>query len=102
MDTLRADHVGCYGSNGLATPHIDRFARGGTLFSQINSQVPLTLPSHVSMLTLTYPLRTELKTTASLGPNAVTLADVLKANGYRTATFVGGFVLDRRFGLDRG
>jgi arylsulfatase A-like enzyme/Tfp pilus assembly protein PilF len=103
VDTLRADHVGCYGSNGVATPHIDRFARGGTLFSQTNSQVPLTLPSHVSMLTSTYPFANGIEDNGEhLGPNAITLADVLKANGYRTAAFVGGFVLDRRFGLDRG
>ena len=103
VDTLRADRVGCYGSKGIATPHIDRFAVGGTLFSQATSQVPLTLPSHVSMLTSTYPFANGIEDNGEhLAPNAVTLAAALKANGYRTAAFVGGFVLERRFGLDRG
>jgi choline-sulfatase len=103
VDTLRADRVGCYGSTGVATPQIDRFAAGGTLFSQVNSQVPLTLPSHVSTLTSTYPFVNGIEDNGErLAPSATTLAAVLKAHGFRTAAFVGGFVLDRRFGLDRG
>ncbi len=103
VDTLRADHLSCYGYSGLRTPHIDAMAVGGTLFTQVNTQVPLTLPSHVSLLTSTYPFANGVEDNGQqLGVNAETLATVLKAHGYRTAAFVGGFVLDRRFGLSRG
>ena len=78
-------------------------AHGGTLFSEVNAQAPLTLPSHVSLLTSTYPFANGIEDNGEqLGSGAVTLATVLKARGYRTAAFVGGFVLDRRFGLNQG
>ena len=103
VDTLRADHLSCYGYRGLQTRHIDAIAEGGTLFTEVNAQVPLTLPSHVSLLTSTYPSSNGVEDHAEpLAPNAVTLATVLKSRGYRTAAFVGGFVLDRRFGMDQG
>ena len=103
VDTLRADRLSCYGYKRASTPHIDRIGAGGTIFSQVNSQVPLTLPSHVSLLTSTYPFVNGVEDNGQqLAPNAVTLARVLKSHGYRTAAFVGGFVLDRRFGLDQG
>jgi choline-sulfatase len=103
VDTLRADHLSCYGYRRASTPHIDAIARGGTIFTQVSSQVPLTLPSHASLLTSTYPFASGVQDNAvALGPDAVTLATVLKSHGYRTGAFVGGFVLDRRFGLNRG
>ncbi len=103
VDTLRADHLNCYGYRALRTPHINGLAQHGTLFTQVSAQIPLTLPSHVSMLTSTYPFANGVEDNVEqLGSNAVTLASVLKAQGYRTAAFVGGFVLDQRFGLNRG
>jgi len=103
VDTLRADHLSCYGYRANQTPHIDALVRGGTLFYQISAQVPLTLPSHASLLTSTYPFFNGIEDNGlQLGSNAVTLATVLKSQGYRTAAFVGGFVLDRRFGLSQG
>ena len=97
VDTLRADHLSCYGYKGVTTTHIDRMASGGTLFSQVSAQVPLTLPSHVSLFTSTYPFANGVEDNGEhLAPNTVTLARVLKSHGYRTAAFVGGFVLDRR------
>jgi tetratricopeptide (TPR) repeat protein len=103
VDTLRADYLGCYGKRTPRTPHIDAITRGGTLFSQINAQVPLTLPSHVSLLTSTLPFVNGLEDNGEqVKPGATTLAGVLKSHGYRTAAFVGGFVLDRHFGLDQG
>ena len=56
VDTLRADHLSCYGYTGLRTPHIDSLTQGGTLFAEISSQAPITLPSHVSLFTSTYRL----------------------------------------------
>jgi tetratricopeptide (TPR) repeat protein len=103
VDTLRADHLGCYGYKAQRTPNIDRLASGGTLFSQVSAQVPLTLPSHASLFTARYPSRTGVKDNGEkLAPGAVTLAQQFKAIGYRTAAFIGGFPLDRRFGLGQG
>ena len=103
VDTLRADHLSCYAPHGRSTPNIDAMAKGGTLFSQASAQVPLTLPSHVSLLTSTYPFANGIEDNGQLVPaGAVTLATVLKSHGYKTAAFVGGFVLDRRFGLNQG
>jgi arylsulfatase A-like enzyme/Flp pilus assembly protein TadD len=87
----------------LRTPNIDALAKSGTLFTQVSSQVPLTLPSHVSMLTSTYPFSNGVQDNGQpLGPTTLTLPSILKSHGYRTAAFVGSFVLDRRFGLNQG
>lgn len=103
VDTLRADHLSSYSPKRRPTPNMDRLAEGGTLFSAVSSQVPLTLPSHVSMLTSTYPFENGVQDNGErLSPGAVTLATILKERGYRTGAFVGGFVLDRHFGLDQG
>ena len=102
VDTLRADHLSCYQPGSRPTPHIDSLANKGTLFSQINSPFPLTLPAHAALLTSTYPFASGVQDNGvPLKATAVTLADVLKNAGYRTAAFVGSFVLDRRFGLNR-
>ena len=103
VDTLRADHLSCYGYTRLETPHIDSLARGGTLFAEISSQAPITLPSHVSLFTSTYPFANGIRENAQvLPPGAVTLATVLAAQGYNTAAFIGGYFLERRFGLAQG
>ncbi|MGO8792421.1 MAG: sulfatase-like hydrolase/transferase [Terriglobia bacterium] len=103
VDTLRADHLGCYGYRALPTPHIDAMTAGATQFMSVESQVPLTLPSHVSLLTSTYPFWNGVEDNGDLlARGAVTLAGILKSRGYRTAGFIGGFTLDRRFGLDQG
>ncbi len=103
VDTLRADHLSCYGYSRLKTPHIDSLASGGTLFSEIGSQVPITLPSHVSLFTSTYPFANGIGENAQvLAPGAVTLATVLASRGYATAAFIGGYFLARRFGLAQG
>lgn len=103
VDTLRADRLGCYGARAARTPNIDSLAKDGTLFSQISAQVPLTLPSHASLLTSTYPFSNGVIDNGQhLSSKIPTLAAILKARGYRTAGFVGGFVMDRRFGLDQG
>jgi arylsulfatase A-like enzyme/Tfp pilus assembly protein PilF len=102
IDTLRADRLGCYGAR-LPTPNIDAFAKSATVFRAVSAPAPLTLPSHVSLFTSTYPFVHGINDNGQrLDERALTLAGVLKAHGYRTAAFVGGFVMDRRFGLDRG
>jgi choline-sulfatase len=103
VDTLRADHLSCYGSKRVRTPHVDILAQAGTLFVHASSLVPLTFPSHTSLLTSTYPFSSDIEDNGeALPPGAVTLATILKARGYRTAAFVASFILDRRFGLNQG
>jgi arylsulfatase A-like enzyme len=104
IDTLRADHVGVYGSAGSLTPTIDQFAKEGLRFERTYAHVPLTLPSHASLLTATYPTSNGVHDngTFRLGDTSPTLAELLKGAGYRTGAFVGSFVLDARFGLGRG
>jgi tetratricopeptide (TPR) repeat protein len=103
VDTLRADRLRSNAPSAAATPNIDKLLRGGTSFSQESSMVPLTLPSHVSMLTSTYPFVNGVEDNGErLAAGTVTLADTLRSHGYQTAAFLGSFVLDRRFGLDQG
>ena len=70
LDTTRADRLGCYGNRSIPTPAADRLARDGVIFRRAIAQVPLTLPSHVAILTGTYPMWNGVEdlTTAGLGP----------------------------------
>jgi arylsulfatase A-like enzyme/Flp pilus assembly protein TadD len=104
VDTLRADHVGCYGWAGAATPVLDGLAARGVRFATAVAHAPLTAPSHASVLTGLTPLRHGLRDNGSfsLPASVPTLAEAFRAAGYRTAAFVSGFPLDRRFGLGRG
>ena len=103
VDTLRADHLSCYQARRQPTPHIDSLAKNGTVFSQVSSPFPLTLPAHAALFTSTYPFANGVEDNGvPLKSTAVTLATVLKSAGYRTGAFVGSFVLDQRFGLSRG
>lgn len=77
VDTLRADHLSAYGYTKLSTPHIDALATGGTLYGQVQSQIPLTLPSHTSLFTSTYPFenRVERKCRTCAGRSCDTRVD---------------------------
>jgi arylsulfatase A-like enzyme/Flp pilus assembly protein TadD len=100
VDTLRADHLSCYQPTSHPTPHIDSLSDTGTIFTQINSPYPLTLPAHVAMFTSAFPASTGVQDNGiPLQSNATTLTTVLKKAGYSTGAFVASFVLDRRFGL---
>ena len=103
VDTLRADRLSCYGRVRTRTPHLDALARGGTLFTRVDTPVPMTLPAHLSLMSSTYPFVHGIEENGQrILPGAVTLATVLKARGYRTAAFIGGYVLDAHFGLNPG
>ncbi len=104
LDTLRADHVGCYGSAAGATPALDALAAHGVRFENAISAVPLTLPSHSTILSGVLPLHHGVRNngTGVFPANRPTLATLLSQQGYRAAAFVGAFVLDHRFGLNRG
>src|SRR3954462_3605164 len=55
IDTLRADHLGCYGYRGVKTPNLDSLASGGVRFQNAFTPVPITLPAHSALMTGTYP-----------------------------------------------
>ena len=104
IDTLRADHLECYGYENIQTPNINRLAREGILFEYNIAQAPLTLPSHASILTGTYPLFHGVRDNGGfyLEQNHITIAETLKGLGFTTGAFVAAFVLDSRWGLDQG
>lgn len=104
VDTLRADHLGCYGYERARTPHTDRFADEGVRVERAIAPTPLTLPSHTSILTgLEPPAHSVRGNGVFRVPDSVqTLAEVLKAEGYQTQAFVSSDVLHHRFNLDQG
>jgi len=91
IDSLRADHMSLYGYHRLTTPHIDKLAQGGTVFEFAFSPSIPTTPGYASMLTGLDCFSTNVVALRHQGPmaeNVVTLAEVLKAEGYNT-TCVG-------------
>jgi arylsulfatase A-like enzyme/Flp pilus assembly protein TadD len=104
IDTLRADRVGAYGSPLGITPTLDRFAAEGLRYEMARAHVPLTLPSHATVMTGRYPFANGVRDNGSFrfDGSHPTLAGTLKQAGYSTAAFVGAFVLDGRFGLNAG
>ncbi len=104
IDTLRADHLGCYGFQNDTTPHIDALARAGVRFENVLSPVPLTLPAHASLLTGTIPPIHGIHDNLSsrLEEASTTLAELFRKQGFRTGAIVSSFVLDSRFNLSQG
>ncbi len=104
LDTTRADHLACYGYPRPTTPRIDELASEGTVFDRCLSPVPVTLPSHATIFTGTYPTFHGVRDNAGfeLPEQMTTLAEVLNGRGYSTAAFIGAFPLDSRFKLDQG
>jgi len=104
IDTTRADRIGAYGCVDIETPSIDGLAERGVLFSRAYSPVPLTLPSHSSIMTGLYPPGHGVRNNGNyrLPVGIKTMAEVFSEAGYSTAAFIGAFVLDSQFGLDQG
>jgi len=104
IDTVRADHLGCYGYTAIQTPTLDALARDGVVFDRAISQVPLTWPSHAAILTGTYPFQNGVQdfTGQPLAPQFQSVAQVFKRHGYATGAVISAFVLDRSWGLARG
>ncbi len=104
IDTLRADHLGCYGARVSETPALDALARRGVRFATAIAPTPLTLPSHASLLTGLDPPNHGVRNngTFALEPGIPTLAARLGEAGFATAAFLGAVVLDRQYGLARG
>ncbi len=104
VDTLRADHLGCYGYALPTSPNIDRFAGEGLLFENFICEVPLTGPSFGSMMTSQYPRTTgATKNGVRIPEWAPTVAETLQAAGYQTVCVQSNWTLKRKLsGLDRG
>jgi arylsulfatase A-like enzyme len=103
VDTLRADHLGAYGSSAARTPHIDRLAREGSLFERAAAPMALTRPTHASILTARYPREHGVVNNAISLPDASrTLAEILHAEGYRTGAFVAVALLSAKAGFAQG
>jgi len=104
IDTLRADHLGCYGHDRVKTPNIDKLAEEGVLFEQCMTVAPTTLPSHASIITGLYPIYHGVHDngTFKLDQRFTTLAEVLKSNGYQMGVFVSAFPVSKAFGLNQG
>ncbi len=104
IDTLRADRLGCYGYADIETPHLDRLAGEGILFENAVTTVPFTLPAHSSIMTGAYPPVHGVRENVgyALDERLPTLAEDMSAVGRRTGGFISAFVLDGRWGIDRG
>jgi arylsulfatase A-like enzyme len=105
IDTLRADHLSCYGYDRPTSPHIERMAGEGILFRNFIASSPWTLPSHASMLTGLNPSRHGAQSfvpTRGFSRTIDTLAERLRDQGYDTAGFVGGGFLSTVFGFEQG
>jgi arylsulfatase A-like enzyme len=99
IDTFRADRL-----NAGVAPNLDRLAARSVRFTHARAAVPLTLPSHTTILTGEWPTAHGVHENGltPLAESHATIARLLKNAGYDTAAFVGAFVLDRRFGLAQG
>jgi len=103
IDSLRPDHLGCYGYARPTSPTIDRLAAEGARFDQAVSTTSWTLPAHASLFTGLWDQSHGAVTgTSRLGDEHTTIAEVLAGAGYRTAGFFGGPFLHPLFGLDQG
>lgn len=103
VDTLRPDHLGCYGYRRNTSPAIDRLAGEGILFENVVSQSPWTLPSFATVFTSLYPSQ-HGATSAVNGMRTAfpTMGTILKERGYATGAIVNATVLRPEYGVNRG
>jgi choline-sulfatase len=106
IDTLRADHIHCYGYDAIETPALDGLATGGIRFTNAFTPAPITNVSHASILTGLQPSSHGVTTFgAPLLPGHETWAELLRAKSYHTGAFIGSVILDSKTlapGFDRG
>ena len=103
LDTLRADHMSCYGYPRETTPFIDSIAAGGVRFTRAFAPMATTAPSHATMLTGLYPLQhTVVKNGNRLPDDVGTLPEILSAAGFETAGFVSTNVHFAVGNIDQG
>jgi len=103
LDTLRPDHLGCYGYGRPTSPNLDELARESAFFNRAYAPSPWTLPSHVSMLTgLKTAHHRTVRPESRIDPAIVTWADTLRQAGFYCAAFTGGGFLSPRYGFAKG
>lgn len=96
IDTLRADHLSCYGYGRRTSPYIDGLAREGTRFSRAYTVIPLTGPAHLSLFTSRYPQENGVRRNGVALPDdraIVTLPQILRGHGYKTGAFISSWPL---------
>jgi arylsulfatase A-like enzyme len=107
LDTLRADHLGCYGYEKNTSPTLDALASTSIIFDHAIAQSAITPVSHASILTGLYPYNHGLRSlhggeSYQLPDTRLTLAELMKANGYTTGGFVSAFPVTEHYGLHQG
>src|SRR5689334_16673730 len=104
IDTLRPDHLHCYGYANIETPNLDALAQRGVLFENAVAQAPLTPPSHASIFTGQYPTVHHVRNTGGfiLPSSSRPLARILREQGWDTAAFVSSAVLKKVIGFNNG
>jgi arylsulfatase A-like enzyme len=103
VDTLRADHLGCYGYERETSPNIDSLADDSVLFSNVYASSPWTLPSHVSMLTSLHGAHHQVyQNDERMDPAILTLADLLRQNHFFCSAFTGGGFVSSVYGFSKG
>jgi arylsulfatase A-like enzyme len=103
LDTLRADHLGCYGYERETSPAIDALAEDSALFLNTYSSSPWTLPSHVSLLTALHCMQHGVHyEDEKMDSSLVTLADLLRQNGFYCSAFTGGGFVNAAYGFSKG
>jgi choline-sulfatase len=103
LDTTRADRMGFLGSDRGLTPNLDELANQGVVFTRAYSHVPLTPPSHATILTGTYPQFNHVNDFGKRLPAEVPyLPEILRKRGYQTAAFVSSVILDPVEGSGQG
>ncbi len=103
VDTLRADHLGCYGYPRDTTPHLDALARDAIRYTHAFSQAPWTTPSVAALMTSHYPGSLGIRNVQSPVPeDVVLLPELLQQAGYRTGAFVSHSFVSQKWGFGRG
>ncbi|MFC2164697.1 sulfatase [Acidobacteriota bacterium] len=103
LDTLRADHLGCYGYSRDTSPGIDKLAEDSAVFLNTFATSPWTLPSHVSLLTALNCINHQVyNSDEKMDPSIKTLADFLRSKGYFNSAITGGGYVSGIFGLNKG
>ena len=103
FDTTRADHIGSY-NNEDYTPVLNNLAKDGVVFEKTIAPIPITLPSHSTIMTGKVPFSHGVRDNGlfNLANEQTTLAEILKDNGYNTAATIGSFPLTAQFGINQG
>jgi arylsulfatase A-like enzyme len=103
VDTLRADHLSCYGYPEATSPQIDTLADDGVLYTEMRAQASWTRPSIATVLTSLYPSsHTAVKKTDKLPQGVISVAEVLQEAGYSTGGFADNINIAPSFGFDQG